>query len=105
MPSTVIIVKNGFLTAGVKLKAGAKAADVASAKRIEVRARARAPRQTGYLEEHIRAHGPEVVATARYSGYQERGTSKMPAHPFFFDSVRDEEPVHTAEVAAVLRSL
>lgn len=72
-------------------------------------ARASCPVDTGYLQAHNDARaddgGVEAWSEAEYSVYQEYGTSKMPAHPWFESAARgaaaSAEAAIGARVAAV----
>lgn len=102
---SVVVLKNGFRHAGLKLAAGA-ALTVASAAALAAReARAKAPQRTGRLKGSISSSGNVVRAEVRYAGFVERGTSKMAAEPYFFPAVHDAEVVLRQGLTKVLRSL
>lgn len=65
-----------------------------TADRVASEAAARAPVDTGYLQGSIHRTGSGlqsgVVAEAEYAVYQEYGTHKMAAHPFFWPAVEQE---------------
>jgi hypothetical protein len=100
---TIIVQKNAFPHIAKRLLTGSKLAEEVSAKHIAVRARARAPRLTGKLAASIHADGNEVVADDPVGLYQEYGTVKMEANPFFVESVEEEGPRFEAAVFGLLR--
>lgn len=68
-----------------------------TALRVEKRAKEMAPRDTGYLLNHIKAEktdelGADVVSQAEYSIYNEMGTRKMPPHPYMRPAMEQESP-------------
>lgn len=67
-----------------------------TALRVEKKAVELAPVDTGYLKQHIKADtdgrlGAEIVSSANYSIYLEKGTRKMPPHAFMEPAVKSEE--------------
>lgn len=67
------------------LKGVGKLFPFAAAQVIAKRASQIAPRDTGYMAEHIHAekgNPVQVISEAPYSGYVEYGTYKMAAQPF-----------------------
>jgi HK97 gp10 family phage protein len=74
---------------------------------MQDRASMDAPVDTGYLASHIEktTTGKEtvtVVATAEYSGYVDKGTSRMAANPFFS---RNVELIETQEIPNVEKNI
>lgn len=68
----------------------------AVAGKVEKRAVDLAPKDTGYLSEHIISEpkGPlnaQVIATANYSVYLEMGTRKAPAQPYMKPAINEHE--------------
>jgi HK97 gp10 family phage protein len=66
---------------------------VAMAEEIADIAREKAPVDTGFLRDHIKAlhfaKHSRVDATAKYSGYLEFGTYRMKAQPFLRPAIRE----------------
>lgn len=102
---SVVVVRNGFRHAALKLAAGSAVAVTAAAALAAQRARSRAPVRTGFLQGHIGSSGHVVRSEARYSGFVEHGTRKMAAEPYFFQSVREAEAVLRDGLAKTLRGL
>jgi len=74
---------------------------------MQERASMDAPVDTGYLASHIEKNptGKDsitVVATAEYSGYVDKGTSRMPANPFFTKNV---EIIQTQEIPNIEKNI
>lgn len=74
------------------LKSIGHVAALPAAQFIAKRARDLAPVDTGYMRDHIHAHGTgpksaQVISEAPYSVYVEYGTSKMAAQPFMRPAV------------------
>src|SRR5580765_2488098 len=74
---------------------------------MQERASMDAPVDTGYMASHIEKEvtGKEpvtVVATAEYSGYVDKGTSKMAANPFFS---RNVEMIQTQEIPNIEKNI
>lgn len=68
-----------------------------TALRVEKRAKASAPEDTGYLKQHITAEKTgeltaDVTSLAEYSIYNEFGTRKMAAHPYMRPAMNQEQP-------------
>ncbi len=68
-----------------------------TALRVEKRAKANAPVDTGYLKQHITAEktgelSADVTSLAEYSFYNEFGTRKMAAHPYMRPALNQEQP-------------
>src|SRR6185436_12613416 len=78
-------------------------APVAAAETIADIARKEAPVDTGWLRDNIKAvhfaKYSQVVANAKYSGYQEFGTYKMQAQPYLRPAVQQ----HQREILAAVR--
>lgn len=74
---------------------------------MQERASMDAPVDTGYLASHIEKNptGKDsitVVATAEYSGYVDKGTSRMAANPFF---TRNVELIQTQEIPNIEKNI
>lgn len=74
---------------------------------MQERASQDAPVDTGYLSSHIEKNvtGKDtvtVVATAEYSGYVDKGTSRMAANPFF---TRNVELIQTQEIPNIEKNI
>jgi HK97 gp10 family phage protein len=103
MASRTYVVKNEYPKIAVELKAKAKVSETTGADVYARHARAAAPMLTGALRASIHVDGSEVLATADYAGYQEFGTSKMPAHPYFFEGARQAQMAQMAILRTVFR--
>jgi HK97 gp10 family phage protein len=101
--SATYVVKNDFPKVAVELKAKSEVSEKLGAEVYARHARAGAPVLTGALRASIRVEDNEVIATADYAGYQEFGTQKMPAHPFFFGGARAAQAVQMAVLRTVFR--
>jgi phage protein, HK97 gp10 family len=71
------------------------------------RASADAPRDTGYMADHIEKtetgrQSVTVTAIADYSGYVDQGTVKMQANPFFTGNV---EKIESTELPRIEKNL
>lgn len=97
------VVKNDYPRIAAKLKVESKAAENAGARVLALRAKADAAVLTGEMRNSIRAHGNTVTATSGHAGYQQFGTSKMKAHPYFWDGVEQAQSVQMAMLLAVFR--
>lgn len=66
----------------------------------------RAPVDTGRLRDGIHREGggmeATVVSEAPYSVFQEYGTSRMGAHPFFWPALEAERPIYLAAWRSIL---
>jgi HK97 gp10 family phage protein len=74
---------------------------------MQERASMDAPVDTGYLASHIEktVTGKDtvtVVATAEYSGYVDKGTSRMAANPFF---TRNVELIESQEIPNIEKNI
>jgi HK97 gp10 family phage protein len=74
---------------------------------MQDRASMDAPVDTGYLASHIEktVTGKDtvtVVATAEYSGYVDKGTSRMAANPFF---TRNVELIESQEIPKIEKNI
>lgn len=66
------------------------------AAKVEKTAYQNAPKDTGYLSQHIMAEpkgalNAQVIATAKYSIYLEMGTRKAPAQPYMGPAIKAHE--------------
>jgi Bacteriophage protein of unknown function (DUF646). len=74
---------------------------------MQDRASMDAPVDTGYMASHIEKEvtGKDtvtVVATAEYSGYVDKGTSRMAANPFF---TRNVELIESQEIPKIEKNI
>lgn len=99
----VVIVKNGLPRLIAALRSGGPAAEAATARAIQTRARASAPVRTGKLKASIRVRRGEVETTLDYARYQEFGTRKMPPHAFFYRAAEGELPRFRGRLEAIVR--
>lgn len=97
------VIKNEFPKLAVKLAAAGKVAENAGAKAFAQIAQANAPVRTGDLKRSISAHGNVVTASSGHALYQQFGTVKMRARPFFWNGVRATQAAVMAVLRAVLR--
>ena len=97
------LVKNGFPKLIAALHTESKVAERLTAREIAARARTAAPVRTGKLRGSVRARGNTVETSIVYAPYQEYGTRKMQAHPFFFEAVEGERPRFMARLRAVIK--
>lgn len=95
---TTVIVKNNFPALVRALTVQAPLEERQTAARLAQKAREGAPTRTGKLKASIQAVGSAVVATVPYAGYQEYGTQKMEAHPYFFRPVDQEAARFTSQL-------
>jgi len=100
--SGVVVLKNEFPRLAVELQAGGKLAEANTARAIAAKARGHVRVRTGRTRDSIRAEADS--ASAGGAGlYLEFGTSRMPAFPFFFSAVTQEQPRFVALLLAILR--
>lgn len=99
----VVIVKNDLPRLIAALRAGGPAAEAATAREIQARARAAAPVKTGRLKASISVRRGEVETTIEYARYQEFGTRKMPPHRFFYRAAEGALPRFVARLQAIVR--
>jgi HK97 gp10 family phage protein len=107
MPATtgnIRIVFNNFPAIATGLRSQAGLAVSKAARDIQGRAQTKAPVDTGALRNSIQAaqvrpFAWRVTVGAEYGIYQEFGTRRMPARPFFFPAVHEVEPSFIAALS------
>lgn len=107
---TVTVTSNRFAELAAKLPALAGEAVRKAGLDIVTYAKMAAPVDTGYLRNSITFQSQSatsglVYVGAEYGIYQEYGTRKMPAHPYFTPAVEAVRPQFEAAVAAALKGL
>jgi HK97 gp10 family phage protein len=105
----VVIVYNKFPVIAAGLRGKVALAVRKTALDIEASAKAAAPVDTGNLQNSILAEntGPgsaRVTVGAEYGIYQEFGTNRMGAQPFFFQAVHNAEQAFVNALSSMISS-
>lgn len=106
----VKIVSNRLPAIAAKLPGAARQIVQKAVADVEAQAKPRAPFEFGTLRNSIQGHmtGPtsgEVSTGVEYAEYQERGTVKMPAHPFMTPAADAVRPSFEAAAKALAEGL